>query len=111
MNWASFLFVQVLTWGAHPWNGVCMWYFYILQSIPKPDCFYKGSTNNLQRRLEQHNSGDVFSSAPYKPYRLVYFEACLNEFAARIRESAVKKSGSISVPLIRRIKESLNLIQ
>ena len=109
INWVSFLFIQVLTYDTNPWNGVCMWYFYILQSISKPDYFYKGTTNNLQRRLEQHNTGEVFSSSPYKPYRLVYYEAYLYEFAARIRESAVKKSGSISVPLIRRIKESLNL--
>lgn len=86
-----------------------MWYFYVLQSLKEPNCFYKGSTNDLCRRLEQHNRGSVFSSSPYKPYRLVYYEAYLYEFAARIRESAVKKSGSVSVPLLRRIREGLNL--
>lgn len=86
-----------------------MWYFYVLQSIEKPDYFYKGSTNDLDRRVKQHNGGTVFSSSPYKPYRLVYYEAYLHEFAARIREGAVKKSGSVSVPLMYRIRQSLVL--
>lgn len=86
-----------------------MWYFYVIQSLSKKEYFYKGSTNDLRRRLEQHNAGKVFSSSPYRPYRLVYYEAYLHEFAARIRESAVKKSGSVSTPLLQRIKESLNI--
>jgi predicted GIY-YIG superfamily endonuclease len=86
-----------------------MWYFYVLQSTKDPNYFYKGSTNNLPRRLKQHNLGEAFSSAPKSPYRLVYYEAYLYQFAARIRESSVKKNGSISTPLLRRIRESLNV--
>ncbi|MFH1314987.1 MAG: GIY-YIG nuclease family protein [Candidatus Uhrbacteria bacterium] len=85
-----------------------MWYFYILQSIPEPKYFYKGSTNDLDRRLTQHNNGEVASSRPRRPYRLVYYEAFISEKAARKRESSVKKSGSVSVPLMKRIKESLD---
>lgn len=85
-----------------------MWYFYVLQSTRDPNYFYKGSTNDLQRRFASHNHGEVCSSDPYRPYMLVYYEAYLHEFAARIRESAVKKSGSVSTPLMKRIKESLN---
>jgi hypothetical protein len=57
--------------------------------------------------LEQHNNGEVFSSALKRPYQLVYYEAYLYEFAARIRESSVKKNGNISTPLLRRINEGL----
>jgi putative endonuclease len=89
-------------------NVVGMWYFYVLESLVQPNYFYKGSTNSLERRLSQHNGGEVMSSNPYKPYRLVYYEAYLYEFAARMRESSVKKNGNISTPLLRRIKESLN---
>ncbi len=86
-----------------------MWYFYVLRSTNDEQYFYKGSTNDLHRRLEHHNSGKVFSSAPKRPYELVYYEAYLYEFAARIRESSVKKNGNVSTSLQRRIKESLDV--
>lgn len=84
-----------------------MWFFYILQSLTKPDYFYKDSTGNLEKRLMEHNLGETTSNRPYKPFRIVYYEAYISEKTARLRESAVKQSGSISVPLLRRIKESL----
>ncbi len=84
-----------------------MWYFYILQSLTKPDYFYKGSTSNLEKRLAEHNLGKTISNKPYLPLHIVYYEAYTTEKAAGLRESAVKQSGSISVPLLRRIKESL----
>ena len=84
-----------------------MWYFYVLQSQKDINYFYKGSTNDLRRRLKQHNSGEVGSTRPYLPYKLVYYEAFVSEKAARLRESSVKTSGSVSVPLMKRIKESL----
>jgi len=88
-----------------------MWYFYVLQSIHDRNWFYKGSTNNLSRRIEQHNKGECHASNPYRPFRLVYYEAYLHEFAARMREASVKNSGSVSVPLLKRIRDSLDLYE
>lgn len=85
-----------------------MWYFYVLQSKKDPNYFYKGSTNNLRRRLIEHNSGKVISTRPYVPFCVVYYEAYLNEKGAREREQAVKQSGSVSVPLMRRIKSTIH---
>ena len=84
-----------------------MWFFYILQSQINKNYFYKGSTNNIERRLQEHNQGFTISIKAFRPFKLVYYEAYLTEEAAREREELVKKSGSISVPLIKRIKRSL----
>lgn len=84
-----------------------MFYFYILQSLKDNGYFYKGSTNDLRKRIKQHNNKEAESTKSRCPWRLVYYEAYLSEKTARKREMAVKKSGSISVPLLRRIKESL----
>jgi predicted GIY-YIG superfamily endonuclease len=92
MNWASFLFVQVLTWGAHPWNGVCMWYFYILQS--KVDAsYYVGSTSDIRKRLADHNSGSAKYSSSKKPYVLIWYCAFLNKTKA-IKFEMYLKNGS-----------------
>ena len=84
-----------------------MWYVYFLQSQKNLNYFYKGSTNNLERRLSQHNIGKVQSTVPYRPLKIVYYEGYLNEKAARLRESAIKTSGSVLTPLLKRIRESL----
>ena len=47
-----------------------MYYTYILQSINFPECFYVGYTNDLKRRLEQHNSGGSVHTNKFKPWRL-----------------------------------------
>jgi len=85
-----------------------MWYFYVLQSLGNPNWFYKGSTNDLQRRLQQHHLGKVRSTGSYRPLRLVYYEAYMNEKAARDRESCVKESGSSWGALMSRIKKSVS---
>lgn len=86
-----------------------MYYLYILQSTKDPNWFYKGSTNDIHRRLCQHNAGLVQSTAPYKPLNLIYTEGYLHEFAARQRESSIKKSGAVWGALMGRVKESLNV--
>jgi putative endonuclease len=83
-----------------------MVYFYVLQSLKNPEWFYKGSTPNLIRRIAQHNKGEVNSTKPYLPLRLVYYEAYVSEKAARERESLVKNNGNVWVPLRKRILRS-----
>ena len=59
-----------------------MFYIYILQS-QKDKQFYTGYTNDLKKRLHEHNSGKVFSTKNRLPFSLVYYEACLNQKALR----------------------------
>jgi len=49
----------------------------------------------------------VKSTAKYLPVRLVYYEAYITRRAAKQREWSVKYHGSVSVPLLKRIKRSL----
>lgn len=66
------------------------WILYILSC--KDSTFYTGITDNLERRLMQHNSG---KGAKYtrgrSPVLLVYTEKCENHSQALKREFAVKK--------------------
>ncbi len=64
-------------------------YTYVLTS-DKTGTFYTGATNNLERRLERHNSGNVYYTKNKLPVRLVYFEACLNKDDAYRRERYLK---------------------
>ncbi|HBS87424.1 MAG TPA: hypothetical protein DEA97_12755 [Bacteroidales bacterium] len=42
---------------------------YVLKSV-RSDKFYYGQTENLNNRLDKHNSGGVKSTAPYVPREL-----------------------------------------
>lgn len=66
-----------------------MFYIYILQS-KKDKQFYTGYTADLKKRLNEHNSGKVFSTKNRIPFDLVYYEACLNQKDATHREKYLK---------------------
>ncbi len=64
---------------------------YILHSASL-DRTYTGYTNNINRRLKQHNAGKTFSTKAGCPWKLVYVEACTNREEARQREKWFKSS-------------------
>ena len=76
-----------------PSNSTPMVFFYtyVLLSLNDGE-YYVGYTNNLRKRLEEHNSGKNFSTKPRRPLRLIYFEACLNEDDAKQRERYFKST-------------------
>lgn len=83
-----------------------MFYTYVLLS--KSDGkLYVGSTNNLKRRFAEHNAGDVESTKPRRPLKLIYYEAYLLEIDARNREKQLKLRGRTLQGLKRRLKFSL----
>lgn len=62
-----------------------MCYIYAISSINKK-YIYVGFTNNLERRLKQHNLGYEKTTKPYLPFILIYTETCDSRIEARIRE-------------------------
>lgn len=66
-----------------------MYYVYLLKSTLK-NFYYTGCTSNLKKRLTEHNCGEVDSTKAYRPFKLVYYEACLNEKDAYLREKYLK---------------------
>ncbi|MFA5773456.1 MAG: GIY-YIG nuclease family protein [Candidatus Paceibacterota bacterium] len=83
-----------------------MFYLYILKS-KKDNNIYIGSTNDLRRRLSDHNNGKVFSTKSRRPFELRYYESYFDESDARKRESSLKKDGRALFQLKIRIKRSL----
>ena len=64
-------------------------YVYILLS-GKDGKFYTGSTKDLKRRINEHDSGRVDSTKDRRPMKLIYYEACIDEVDARAREKYLK---------------------
>jgi len=83
-----------------------MFYVYVLKS-KKDGKFYIGSTNNLRKRLKEHNDGKVFSTKSRIPFELIYYEAYKSEKDARKRESNLKLRSKTFTQLKKRIYESI----
>jgi putative endonuclease len=66
-----------------------MFYTYVLKSTVDGN-FYTGFTNDLKRRVIEHNKGLVASTEKRIPFELVYYEACRCEKDAIVREKYLK---------------------
>jgi putative endonuclease len=66
-----------------------MWYTYILQS-KRDKQNYTGISNDLRKRLSEHNLGKSRSTKSRGPFALIYYEACHHQDDARARERYLK---------------------
>ncbi|MDO8729172.1 MAG: GIY-YIG nuclease family protein [bacterium] len=66
-----------------------MFYVYILQSN-RNGSYYIGCTDDITRRLSEHNMGKVKSTKAYKPWLLQYTEKYNTLSEARKREKQIK---------------------
>lgn len=66
-----------------------LWFVYILYSTDF-DRFYIGMTQDLERRIKEHNSGKTKSTKGFRPWKLVYSEVVEDRISARCRESYLK---------------------
>ena len=56
-----------------------MWYFYVLES-KKDSSWYKGHTNDLQRRFAEHNDGRGGTyTKKFVPFMMIYIETYIEE--------------------------------
>ena len=78
IEWAFFMFKMEKTY-----------YVYALSSSIK-QYIYVGLTDDLDRRLAEHNRGYNKTTKPYAPFVLIYFEKATSRVEARVREKYLK---------------------
>lgn len=66
-----------------------MFYTYVIES-QKSGYWYTGSASDLRKRFNQHNKGKSSWTKSRTPWKLIYYEACLNEMDANAREKYLK---------------------
>ncbi len=76
-----------------------MYYVYILFS-QRLNIFYKGITQNPQKRLFEHNNDLSRFTAGKGPWDLVYLEEVNSKKDALLREKAIKKLNRRSILLL-----------
>jgi predicted GIY-YIG superfamily endonuclease len=69
-----------------------MRYVYILQSINFPERFYVGSTNDIARRILEHNQDKSHYSSIYAPWKLKTYTAFTDDKQANDFERYLKTS-------------------
>ncbi len=83
-----------------------MFFVYILRS-GKDHKLYTGFTNDLKRRVWEHNHSNTFSTRGRLPLHLIYYEYCVNKEDAIARERFLK-TGRGKKYIKMRLKNFLN---
>ena len=83
------------------------YYIYLLQSLTTSK-WYTGYTNDLRKRFNEHQDNKSTYTNGRGPFKLIYYEACLNELDAKARERYLK-SGMGRRYLKNRLKRFLSL--
>jgi putative endonuclease len=66
-----------------------MYFVYAIKSAVK-NYIYVGLTNDLSRRISQHNAGSTRTTRAYRPFTLLHFEELPDRPAACQREKYLK---------------------
>jgi putative endonuclease len=83
-----------------------MYYVYVLRSHFDGK-LYIDYTANLRSRLREHQSGEVISTKPRRPFELIFYEAYKNKENAKRRERYFKTGrGKSSLRMM--LRDSLN---
>lgn len=66
-----------------------MYFVYILLS-ERDSRYYTGITDNLERRINQHNAGINRSTKNRGPFKLIFAQECIDRIEARTLEKYFK---------------------
>ncbi len=79
------------------------YYFYVLQSL-KDGFLYKGSPENIEARIAQHNAGKTKSLRHRTPFKLVHIEefSTREEAIAQEKWSKTLQGGKVLREILRR---------
>jgi putative endonuclease len=69
-----------------------MFYVYVLHSDADGG-WYIGFSTDLRRRMKEHQAGEAFATSNRGPWRLIYYEAYMEEQDALGREQYLKSGG------------------
>ncbi len=83
-----------------------MYYVYLLRSLNFPDQIYIGFTQDLKKRLTNHNSGTTSHTDKYKPWEMVMFLGFKDKDAALEFERYLKSHSGRAFALKRFLIES-----
>ncbi|MBK9098578.1 MAG: GIY-YIG nuclease family protein [bacterium] len=67
------------------------YFVYILKSM-NDEKTYIGMTNDIERRLKEHNSGKNIYTKKYTPWEVIYKEVVADRASARKREKYFKSA-------------------
>ncbi|MDD5135719.1 MAG: GIY-YIG nuclease family protein [Candidatus Omnitrophica bacterium] len=87
-----------------------MYYVYVIQSL-KTNTYYIGCTEDLSKRLREHNRNRTKSTKNKGPWYLVYKEEIIDKHNALLRERYIKalKRGNAFKTLITKSSPSSSL--
>ena len=83
-------------------------FVYIIQS-QADHSFYKGFSEDVFKRLEQHNAGESSYTSNKLPWKLVYYEQLSDKRSALIREKNLKKADRSRITAL--INSNKNLLK
>ncbi len=70
-----------------------MFFVYMLNSLKNTDRMYVGYTQDLQKRLHEHNSGECIYTVRHKPWKLCAY-LCFDSQDKALAFESYLKSGS-----------------
>ena len=66
-----------------------MYFVYAIKSVNR-NYIYAGLTNDIERRVAEHNAGKNKTTKPYRPFKLIYSESFITRVEARKKEKYLK---------------------